>query len=122
MYGLLRDVERPDLTRTRSLLFYVGAALGVLAKGFLGLIFPLLIFGVALAVARGLTWRELNFAPGAALFLLIAAPCHLLAAWRSPTLSEFYVRHNHLLRSLNARRLVEDDVPISKLGSVLGDV
>src|SRR5437763_7488590 len=116
MYGFLRDVERPDLKRTRFLLFYVGAALGVLAKGFLGLIFPLLIFGVGLAVARGLTWRELNFAPGAALFLLIAAPWHVLAAWRSPTLFEFYVLDNHLLRFLNARRFVEDDVPISTLG------
>src|SRR5438046_2896900 len=116
MYGFLRDVERPDLKLTRFLLFYVGAALGVLAKGFLGLIFPLLIFGVGLAVARGLTWRELNFAPGAALFLLIAAPWHVLAAWRSPTLFEFYVLDNHLLRFLNARRFVEDDVPISTLG------
>src|SRR3989449_1259821 len=41
MYGFLRDVERPDRGWTRFLLLYVGAALGVLAKGFLGLMFPM---------------------------------------------------------------------------------
>src|SRR5207245_9996584 len=33
-----------------------------------------------------------------------------------PTLFDFYVLDNHLLRFLNARRFVEDDVPISTLG------
>src|SRR5438128_6280490 len=62
MYGFLRDAERPDRGRARFLLLYLGAALGVLAKGFLGLVFPLLIVGLGLAVVRRLSWRDLNLA------------------------------------------------------------
>jgi len=115
MYGFLRDAERPDRGRARFLLFYVGAGLAVLAKGFIGLVFPVLIVGIALVVIRRLRWRELNLLRGVALFLAIAAPWHALVAWRSPTLFNFYVVDNHLLRFLNARRYVEDDVPASTL-------
>src|SRR5262249_62033743 len=115
MYGFLRDAERPDRGRARFLLFYVGAALAVLAKGFIGLVFPVLIVGLALVAVRRLRWRELNLLRGVALFLAIAAPWHVLVAWRSPTLFNFYVVDNHLLRFLNARRYVEDDVPASTL-------
>ena len=115
MYGFLRDAERPDRGRARFLLFYVGAALAVLAKGFIGLVFPVLIVGLGLAVVRRLGWRELNLLRGAALVLAIAVPWHVLVAWRSPALFNFYVVDNHLLRFLNARRYVEDDVPASTL-------
>jgi hypothetical protein len=113
IYGFLRDAERPDRGRARFLLFYVGAALAVLAKGFIGVVFPVLIVGVALVTVRRLGWRELNLARGAALFAAIAVPWHALVAWRSPTLFNFYVVDNHLLRFLDARRYVEDDVPSS---------
>jgi dolichyl-phosphate-mannose-protein mannosyltransferase len=116
MYGFLSDVERPGRGSTRFLWFYAGAALAVLAKGFIGLLFPALIAGIALAWTRRLTWRDLNLVRGTAVFVLIAAPWHILAARRSPTLFEFYVLDNHLLRFLDARRFVEDDVPISTLG------
>src|SRR5206468_4014336 len=65
MYGFLRDVERPDRGWTRFLLLYVGAALGVLAKGFLGLMFPMLIGGIGLAWVRPLSLGELNPPRGA---------------------------------------------------------
>src|SRR5947199_106233 len=65
---------------------------------------------------RPLSLRELTPALGATVFVVITAPWHVLAAQRSPTLFEFYVLDNHLLRFLNARRFVEDDVPISTLG------
>ena len=116
MYGFLRDVERPDRGWTRFLLLYVGAALGVLAKGFLGLMFPMLIVGIGLAWVRPLSLGELNPLRGAALLAAIAVPWHVLAARSSPTLFSFYLLDNHLLRFLNARRFVEDDVPISTLG------
>src|SRR3989475_561867 len=123
MYGFLRDAERPDRGRARFLLFYLGAALGVLAKGFLGVVFPVLIVGLGLATVRrsglrssvALGWRELNLVRGTALFAIIAVPWHALVAWRSPMLFNFYVVDNHLLRFLNARRYVEDDVPSSTL-------
>jgi len=123
MYGFLRDAERPDRGRARFLLFYLGAALGVLAKGFLGVVFPVLIVGLGLATVRRrgprssvpLGWRELNLVRGTALFAIIAVPWHALVAWRSPMLFNFYVVDNHLLRFLDARRYVEDDVPSSTL-------
>ena len=123
MYGFLRDAERPERGRARFLLFYVGAALGVLAKGFIGVVFPVLIVGLGLAAVRRpgrrspapLGWRELNLALGVALFAVIAVPWHALVAWRSPMLFNFYVVDNHLLRFLDARRYIEDDVPSSTL-------
>jgi len=123
MYGFLRDVERPDRGRARFLWLYVGAALSVLAKGFAGLVFPVLIVGIGLLLVRRrvprLSWRDLNLARGVPVFLVIAGPWHVLAAWRSPTLFGFYVLDNHLLRFLDARRFVEDDVPISTLGFLI---
>lgn len=121
MYGFLRDAERPDRGRARFLLVYVGAGLSVLAKGFIGLVFPVLIIGLGVLAARGLgtrrqmplSWPDLNLARGLAVFLAIAVPWHALVAWRSPGLFNFYVVDNHLLRFLNARRYVEDDVPSS---------
>src|SRR5437773_10048216 len=76
MYGFIRDTERPEAGRTRFLLCYLGAALGMLAKGFLGLLFPMLIVGLGLTVVRRLSWRDLNLARGAALVLLVAGPWH----------------------------------------------
>ena len=115
IYGFLRDAERADRGGRRFLLFYLGIALGVLAKGFIGL-FPLLIVGLGLALVRRLSWRDLNLARGAALVLVVAGPWHALVAWRSPTLFGVYVLDAHLLRFFNARRYVEADVPLSTLG------
>src|SRR5262249_2743976 len=78
-------------------------------------VFPVLIVGIAFVVVRRVRWRELNLLRGVALFLAIAAPWHALVAWRAPTLFNFYVVDSHLLRFLNARRYVEDDVPASTL-------
>jgi 4-amino-4-deoxy-L-arabinose transferase-like glycosyltransferase len=114
MYGFLRDADRPDWGRARFLLFYLGVALGVLAKGLIGL-FPVLIVALAMGVVRRRSWRDLNLARGAALVALVAVPWHALVAWRSPTLFGVYVLDAHLLRFLNARRYVEADVPISTL-------
>ena len=115
IYGFLRDAERPDRGSRRFLLFYLGVALSVLAKGFIGL-FPLLIVGLALAVVRRLAWRDLNLARGAVLVAAVTGPWHVLVAWRSPTLFSVYVLDAHLLRFFNARRYVEADVPLSTLG------
>src|SRR5438128_2749900 len=109
MYGFLRDAERPDRGRARFLLLYLGAALGVLAKGFLGVVFPVLIMGLGLATVRRagprssvpLRWRELNLVRGTALFAVIAVPWHALVAWRSPMLFYFYVVHIHMLLLLH---------------------
>jgi 4-amino-4-deoxy-L-arabinose transferase-like glycosyltransferase len=114
MYGFLRDADRPDRGRARFLLFYLGVALDVLAKGLIGLL-PLPIVTLAMIAVRRLSWRELNLAPGAALVAVVAVPWHALVAWRSPTLFGVYLLDAHLLRFFDARRYVEADVPISTL-------
>jgi 4-amino-4-deoxy-L-arabinose transferase-like glycosyltransferase len=115
IYGFLRDAERADRGSRRFLLFYLGVALSLLAKGFIGLFAPLIV-GLAVALMRRLPWRGLNLARGAALVALVAGPWHVLAAWRSPTLFGVYVLDAHLLRFFDARRYVEADVPLSTLG------
>jgi 4-amino-4-deoxy-L-arabinose transferase-like glycosyltransferase len=115
IYGFLRDAERADRGRPRFLLFYLGVALSVLAKGFIGLL-PLVIVGLALGIVRRLSWRDLNLVRGSALVAVVAGPWHALVAWRSPTLFGVYVLDAHLLRFFDARRYVEADVPISTLG------
>ncbi len=116
VYGFLRDVERSDRGSRRFLLVYLGSALGLLTKGLIGVLFPLLIIGLGMAWARRLSWRELNLARGTALFAAVALPWHLAMAWRMPDLLWFYLVDNQLLRFLNLRGFREDDVPISALG------
>src|SRR5262249_42511411 len=97
----------------RLLLFDVDPARALLSKGLIGVVLPALIVGVALLMVQRIGWRELNLVRGVALFAAIVVPWHALVAWRSPALFDFYVVDNHLLRFLNARRYVEDDVPSS---------
>lgn len=115
-YGFVRDAERPERGRARFLLFYLGAGLGVLTKGLIGLVFPALIVGLSLAWVRRLRLRDLNLGRGALLFAGVVLPWHLIVAWRAPRLFWFYLADNQVLRFLGRRGFVEDDVPISVLG------
>ena len=116
VYGFIRDVGRPDRGWSRFLFVYLGAALGLLTKGLIGAIFPLLIFGISLLWVRRLSWRDVNLARGMALFAAVVLPWHVIVAWRSPDLFKFYLIDNQLLRFLNMRGFIEDDVAISALG------
>ena len=78
------------------------------------MVFPLLIVGLH-AVVTG-QWRaasSLTNRFGIALFLAAAAPWHVMAAWQDPDLFRFYVVDNQILRFLNLRAFVEDDIPVS---------
>jgi 4-amino-4-deoxy-L-arabinose transferase-like glycosyltransferase len=118
--------------RLWSLSFWAACAAGVLAKGLIATVFPL---GTALVYlfASGMwrekeNWRRLSILPGIAVFLLIAAPWHVLATLRNPPLLDFslngdfahaagihgsagryrgffwfYFFNEHLLRFLNLR-------------------
>lgn len=116
MYGLTRDATRRGRGRTRFLWCYAGAALGLLSKGLIGLVFPVLIVGLVLAWTRALAWRDLNVGWGSAVFAAIALPWHVSVAWREPALFHFYLVDNQIFRFLGARGFVEDDVPMSTLG------
>lgn len=100
----------------------VALAAGVLLKGLIGIVFPLGAGLFYLLFTRQLftrnTWRRLHVPSSIALFLLIAAPWHVLATLHNPPYFEFALRsgpgqwhgffwfyfiNEHLLRFLNAR-------------------
>ncbi len=94
--------EIPGLRR-RLLLwsFYVFCAFAVLTKGLIGIVIPGIIIG-AWIVMLG-EWRVLKtiYLPsGLALFLLIAAPWHILIIRANPEFFHFYFIQEHFLRYL----------------------
>jgi len=91
--------------KARRLYLYaasVAAALAVLTKGLIGLVFPLMIIGTFMAMTG--EWRSLKrfYLPSClALFLLIALPWHGLVGWRNPEFFYFYFIEQHFLRYTN---------------------
>lgn len=106
--GLLDDTPPPFA----MLGAYAAIALAVLTKGLIGLAFPILtVLGfLGLTRAWGL-WRRLELLRGAALFLLIAAPWHILVGLKNPGFFWFYFVNEHLLRYL-AERQFQDYSPL----------
>ena len=115
------DGEEPHSRRWAAL---IGVALGVgvLLKGLLALVVPIGGILVYLAITRQLfrreTWRRLRPLSTILIFLLIAAPWHILATLRMPPYLNFsmhsgpgeyhgffwfYFFNEHLLRFLNLR-------------------
>jgi len=131
-------VDQAPVVRTGLLLFYLGMAFGVLSKGFIGVVFPLLIVGSFLLVTsfkgqivngqqsmvngqwgwrRTIDYLRLTiYSPaGLILFLVLVLPWHLLAAFMNSGFFEFYIIDNQILRFLNTRAFLEDDIPIRTL-------
>src|SRR6185437_8949706 len=80
----------PQGSRLLCYSFAACCALGVLTKGFIGVVFPVAIAAIYLLTTRGLRGaihRTLRLHPfsSSAVFLVIAAPWHILAAWANPT-------------------------------------
>ena len=93
--------ERPGLRRALLYGMFAAAALTVLSKGLIGIVLPGGI--VFLYLLLGRRWDVLRRVPwltGVALFLLIAAPWHVLAAMRNPDFLWFYFVREHFLRYL----------------------
>ncbi|PYQ66367.1 MAG: glycosyl transferase [Acidobacteria bacterium] len=94
--------EREKEERGERLLWYgmfAAAALATLTKGLIGFLIPGAVIFLYLLFAR--RWRLLSRVPwigGIALFLVIAAPWHVLAARRNPDFLWFYFVHEHWLR------------------------
>jgi 4-amino-4-deoxy-L-arabinose transferase-like glycosyltransferase len=79
--------------------FYVCAALATLTKGLIGIVIPVSIIGTWMLLLHN--WRVLQqmYLPsGLALFLIIAAPWHILVSVTNPEFPNFYFIHEHLLR------------------------
>jgi 4-amino-4-deoxy-L-arabinose transferase-like glycosyltransferase len=106
-------------TRSTATCFGAACALGVLTKGLIGLVFPLLIVGVYLAATRRLAHlRRWHPVLGTFVFSALAAPWHIAAGLANPGVGHpgamptqgnvhgffwFYFVNEHLLRYLNRR-------------------
>lgn len=82
-------------------LFYIGAALAVLAKGLIGILFPgAIIFLFMLLRKRWNLLREMRLLTGIPLFFLVAAPWFVLVSMKNPEFARFFFIHEHFERFL----------------------
>ena len=110
LYFLLRMLEPENPSRTACWGFAACCALNVLTKGLIGLVFPIAAFFLYLLLTGDLRrlWRS-RLASSFLVFLVIAAPWHVLAALRNPAQGSvrgflwFYFVNEHFLRFLNKR-------------------
>ncbi|MCL2760792.1 MAG: glycosyltransferase family 39 protein [Desulfuromonadales bacterium] len=82
-------------------LFYIAAALAVLAKGLIGIVFPGgIIFLFMLFRKRWDILREMRLITGSLLFFIIAAPWFVLVSLKNPEFLGFFFIHEHFERFL----------------------
>lgn len=82
-------------------LFYIFAALAVLAKGLIGIILPgAIIFFYVLVSRRWHILKEMRLLTGVPLFLLVAAPWFILVSIKNLEFSRFFFIHEHFERYL----------------------
>ncbi len=92
IWAMLRALdEHEPRPRLWAAVFWLAMAAGVLLKGLIGVVFPCAAAFLWLAWQRRLlcagTWKRLRPLSGALLFLLAAAPWHVLATLRNPRIS-----------------------------------
>lgn len=94
--------EAPGLRRRLVLwAFYAFAALAVLTKGLIGVIIPgMAILAWIALLGEWRMLRSMHLPSGLAVFLLIAAPWHVLASRANPEFFDFYFVREHFLRYL----------------------
>jgi 4-amino-4-deoxy-L-arabinose transferase-like glycosyltransferase len=109
LYLFLTALE-PEAAAWRWYAGYAMMALGVLTKGLIALVFPGgAAFFFLLITGEWRRWREFRLVSGLMLFLVIAAPWHILAGLRNPGTAEhhgflwFYFVNEHFLRFLGKR-------------------
>ncbi len=89
---------------------YISAALAVLTKGLIGVIFPCaIIFVHILATGNRQVLKRLQIGYGIIIFLIVAAPWHIAAALANSDFLWFYFVREHLLRYLGMRYPKDDD-------------
>jgi 4-amino-4-deoxy-L-arabinose transferase-like glycosyltransferase len=106
----LRSLEEERPSRLSCWGFASACALNVLTKGLIGLVFPIATIGIYLLVKRNLHHlAKLRIFSSTLVFLVLAAPWHILAAIRNPAQGEargflwFYFVNEHINRFLNKR-------------------
>jgi len=81
--------------------FYAFAALATLTKGLIGIVFPgMIIFAWMLIMNEWRILRSMYLPSGLAIFLLIAAPWHILVNRANPEFFDFYFIREHFQRYL----------------------
>jgi 4-amino-4-deoxy-L-arabinose transferase-like glycosyltransferase len=104
LYFFLTALEARGKSPWRWYAGYVSVALAVLAKGLIGIVFVgLSAAGYLLWSREWRRWKEFRFAGGLGLFMLIAAPWHILAGIRNPGFFWLYFVNEHVLRFLGKR-------------------
>jgi 4-amino-4-deoxy-L-arabinose transferase-like glycosyltransferase len=79
-------------------------ALAMLTRGLIGVVFPVAILVLFVAATRSWNrWRELHLVSSTAIFLIIAAPWHVLASLRADTFFWSYFINEHFKRALGTR-------------------
>jgi 4-amino-4-deoxy-L-arabinose transferase-like glycosyltransferase len=123
MWAFLRVIDEEEKHR-RWWAFVMAASLGtsLLLKSLIGVVFPIAAALIYLGITRQLfharVWKAIRPWSGLVVILLIAAPWHIVAAWRNPPLFDFtlhsaageyhgflwfYFINEQLLRFLNMR-------------------
>ncbi len=95
----VESAERPPRRAWWWRGMFAAAALAVLSKGLIGIVIPGGVIFLYLLLAR--RWSLLRGVPwlsGIAIFLLVAAPWHVLAGQRHDRFLWFYFVHEHVLR------------------------
>lgn len=101
LFALLLSFTDPKTQRSKLVIFAVMAGLAVLTKGLIGLLFPLIIGTVWIFFYQGKNSLKQLYSPiWISIFLLIAAPWHIIVAWRNPEFSYYYFIEQHFLRYL----------------------
>jgi 4-amino-4-deoxy-L-arabinose transferase-like glycosyltransferase len=101
LFCFLLGVREPPGPRRRGLFLalYAAAALATLAKGLIGVLLPgAVMFLWLLTLNQWHRLRPLYLPSGGAVFLLVAAPWHVLVAQRNPEWAQFYFVHEHWAR------------------------
>ncbi|HEX9021068.1 MAG TPA: phospholipid carrier-dependent glycosyltransferase, partial [Nitrospirota bacterium] len=81
--------------------FYAFSALAVLTKGLIGVLIPALVIGAwIILLGEWRTLKSMELPAGIAIFLLIAAPWHILITRANPDFFHFYFIQEHFLRYL----------------------
>ena len=109
-YFFLRSLEENNPSRLTCWGFAAACALNVLTKGLIGLVFPVAAIGIYLLLTRNLRHlARLRVLSSTLVFLLLAAPWHVLAAIRNPAQGQargflwFYFVNEHFRRFIGTR-------------------
>jgi 4-amino-4-deoxy-L-arabinose transferase-like glycosyltransferase len=93
----------------------VVTALAVLARGLIGVIFPIAAIVLFLLATGGWQrWRELPWLSSTLIFLAVAVPWHVIAGSRVKGFYWFYFINEHFLRAVNKRTSM-DYQPVPRL-------